>query len=767
MTDKVNRPSSGTPPPFAGDEGVRSNMVDGALPVQMDGYERVDGPGETGLFDQHFNGVVFDRWQRFTVVPRDLRTWLTTQMLEMRNTFNYLVDLQENDINDDVKKWLIEKMESIETLVHDLQSPFFENGSLSLLGLERLQNLLFRVGHGSMLRVNINMTDANKLDPSGKLGTAYKNVVLKWLQREFGIRHVSQNPEGTSFLAINVGPHEISCSLRRFAHEIKLMLRTKAVQEQYDFDASLLKSFTPDATSMYMNLSTMGLEVGEILKNGDKQMILELQNQIITYIEESQRLLAVGTTLVEKEGPEKFGMTAMYGGLNLYNAADLPMFPDMSGYERLQTGLRIGIGYVPEAEYRSPMDEMVKFGSAPGKLAVHPRYAHNYGLLYEVAMKRFKGAVGSVAKASTMENKEQALSELREAVQWLTIIFTIAEIARKNARNNLFTKWIQPVQLHDGMDRLEYYFLEEVAMIESPRVHMIVAEIDSFKAFSNAYPVDETDSHFWNLFDQFIWVARSRSIDMPVMTQVGGDLIAVAVPTLDQNGRSVDISEFIARVQKRVAGVYGNKPFQDYAKVEVANGHGMRVERRPLWRVGEKIIPSVTQPEGGEPYRRTLSLTMVGTTIQKPQSALDIGGFFDIVTELAVRVDELKNANLPEKGRFSVISSEQLAMPIQEPQRLGFYVPKETRQQGEELKRFVEVSERELSGSWGEAWTQLPVDVRRHFIVNLSFYFTPQSQPVVTPAIAQAIFSRMSMPVPVLPQMPVTLTAILPLILPR
>jgi hypothetical protein len=763
MVDRIDKPSSSPPPPVSGDAIGQS----AAGPVVIDGFEPADEVGGPRYFEQNFNGVSFDRWQRFYAVPSDLRTWLTNQMMEVKNTFAFLTDLQAEDINEGMKAALSETVERLETIVHDLQSPLFENGSLSLLGLERLQNLLFRVGHGSMLRVNINMTDANKLDPSGRLGTAYKNVVLMWLQREFGIRHVSQNPEGTSFLAINVGPHEISCSLRRYAHEIKLMLQTKDVQKQYAFDPNLLKRFTPDATSMFMTLSTMGLEVDEILKSGNRQMVLDLQNQLITYIEESQRLLAVGTTLAEKEGPEKFGLTAIYGGLNVFDASDLPMFPEMQGYDRLQMGLRIGIGYVPTAEYRSPMDERITFQVAPGKLAFHPRYAHNYGLLYELAMTKFKTAVGEVQKASTRDEIEDSLVKLRESVEWLTIIFTIGEVARANARNHLFTKWIQPINLHDGTKKLEYYFLEDVAMMPEPNVNIVVAEIDSFKAFSNAYPVDETDSNFWNIFDQFVWVAKARDIDTPIMTQVGGDLIAVAIPTVDKHGKPVDPSEFMARVQKRMAGVYSNKPFQDYAKIEVSNGHGNRVERWPLWRVGDKIIPSMTQPAGGEPYRRTLSLTMVGTTVSTPRSALDISPFFDMITDLAVRVDELKNVSAPQKGQFRVISYEQLAMPIQQPQIMGFYVPLETRQQGEELKSFVDAAERQLASVWGAPWKALPVEVRRNFIVRLSSFFTPQTQPVLTPAVIEAIFSQMNLAVPILPIAPVILAPCLPSILPH
>jgi hypothetical protein len=109
--------------------------------------------------------------QSFAVSPL-LRTWLTTQMMDVEETLGFLINLKPDDLTPELKQKLREIDSHLEHIVHDLKSPYLDNGSLSLLGVERLQNLLFRVGRGSILRVNVNMTDANKLDPTGKLGTA-------------------------------------------------------------------------------------------------------------------------------------------------------------------------------------------------------------------------------------------------------------------------------------------------------------------------------------------------------------------------------------------------------------------------------------------------------------------------------------------------------------------------------------------------------------------------------------------------------------------
>ncbi len=701
-------------------------------------------------------------------VPPELRTWLTDRMMEVKNTLGLLTYFQEEGVTPEMKGQLAAIVDRLEVIVHDLQSPYFDNGSLSLLGLERSQNKLFRAGHSSMMRVNINMTDANKR--SQALGTAFKYVVLEWLQREFGIRSVSVNPEGTSFLVINVTPDEISCALRRFTQEIKLKLETEEIQKRYGFDSTLLDRFTPSSAAMVMDLTTEGFAITETLMTGDRRMIMDLQNKIITLIEDAQRLLAVGTTLIEKEGPEAFGMKAMFGGMSVFNAADLPMTPQMTGYDRLQMGLRIGLGYVPAAEYVSPLDDrMMIFPAADGKLTFHPRFAHNYGLLYALAMARLKDAVKKIQDAATPEQTEAALITLKDAVESFTIIFTIGEIARTNPRNRLFTKWIQNVELHDGTKKAEYYFLEEVSMMTGPNmhnVHMTVWEIDSFKAYSSVYPVDETDSNFWGIFDQFVWVAKERGIDPPVMTQMAGDLVAVAISTVDQQGRSVDLADFISRVQKRIAGVYGNKKFQDTRKVEVPNGHGNRVERQPLWLVGDEFVASWTQPPGSRPYLRTLSVSAVGATIPIPRTSLDIAPFFAIMDNLARRVDTLKDETSPQKGQYRIVSTEQTELQAEQApisSVTGYYIPREVSSHSAELVSFIARIDDELTEIWGEPWSSLSADVKRAFSVRLiAMMRGRQIRPVLDNNVAQQVFRQIGHAMPRIPQTQILLAPVLP-----
>lgn len=717
--------------------------------------------------DSSYASISFAGWRKFEAVPPQLRSWLTDSMMEVDGILKWIMGLNTGDLTPETLQKLAEVGDRLEEITHNIQSPYFDNGAQSMLGLERLQNLMFRVGHGTVLRVNINMSLANKLDPSGRLGTAFKYAVLQWLQKEFGMRHVSQNPEGTSFLAINVGPHEISCSLGRFAREIKYLLKRKEMQKQYDFDPNLLDYFVPQATSMFMNVNAMGFEVEEILKTQDKQMILGLQNQIITRIEESLKLLSVGTMLAEKD-PGSIGLQA---GLAVYNAADLPMFPGKLGYERLQHEFANGTAYVPSAQYHSPMDGREFFPSPDDKLTIHPRLAHNYGRLDHPiregdeggALQMLMNAIQTLKLAQTEDERSVALAVLRGAAEWYSIIFGIGDAARTNARNPIFTKWIQEVNLNDGTKRLDYYFLENVSMRPEANVHLIVAEVDSLRAFSLVHPADEMDSNFWAIWVQFMWEAKKRSIDPPALSQVGGDLIAIVLPVVDKKGNPVDIADYISHVQKRIVGLYSTKPFQDYAKVEIPNGMGKRVERWPLWIVGDKLVPSLTKPAGGRPYIRTLSISAVGTTIPTPSSPLDIGPFFSTVSDLAVRVDELKDRTAPKKGQYQIVSLEQITIAVT-PSVMGYFIPRETSSQSAQLLAFVSAIDEELVAGWGEPWSNLAGAVRRDFIVRLAAMMrTAQIQPILTNAVAQTIFQQMNRPVPALPHTEIILAPVLPI----
>jgi len=712
-------------------------------------------------------------WRRFLAIPPPLRTWLTTQMIYVEETLDFLKKLKPEDLTPEVKQQLVDIIWQLEVIVHDLQSPYLENGSLSLLGVERLQNLLFRVGAGSILRVNINMTDANKLDTSGRLGTAFKNMVLTWLQKEFGVRHVSLNPEGTSFLAINVGPHEISCSLSRFDREIKFLLMQEDVQKQYEFDPKRLADFNPLATSMFLKVTAEGLDVDEIVKTGDKQLILDLQRQMMTRIVHSLRLLAAGVTAVEKEGPEKFGLTAFAGGLSVFDGSQLPKFPGMAGFEKFQEYLSLGIGYYPAAEYHSHLDGDDQLVTADENLEIHPRKAHKYGWLDHQEREGDGGgasqvltkAINAVVAAQSQDEKEKALKALQDAVAQFAIISTIAEEAEANPRNRRLSKWIQEVRLHDGTKRLDSYFFEKIALRPESTIHIIVFEVDSFKAFLAAHPMDEADSNNWGITDQFFIVAKKRSLDPPIITQVGGDLFAAAEPPVDKSGRPVDLADYIPQILKRVAGVYQDKPFQDYAKVEVPNGNGKRVERWPLWRVGNDIVPSMTQPKGGKPFIRTLSISAVGTTIPRPRSSTHMKLFFNMINNMAKMVDDLKERVPPyRKGRFAVVSPEQL----QEPSPLaGYYVPKEARIEGARVADFEVMGDggevdQSLRAVWGDEWTRLPSEMRRNFIDRLSTMLHRERPHVLTHAMVRNIFSGMGHPMPRVPAMPIMLVSRIP-----
>lgn len=670
-------------------------------------------------------------WRRFLSVPPVLRTWLTNAMIYLENVTSFLFNLKAEDVTPGLQAQLGELSETIERLLHDFQSPYFDNASLSILGLERIQNTLFRAKRGTITRVNINMTDANKLDPTGNLGSAYKYSVLAWLQEQFGIRKVSINPEGTSFMVLDEMPHRLVDNLNRFSREVMQRLKLRIIQQMYQYDGSLLDKFEPKATAMFIDISADGLDIDETLETADRQLILDLQDRVIARIEHSLRILAVGTDIAEKD-PASIGLQA---GLAVYSAADLPLTPTKTGYEMFRHHRYLGQGYVPASVYWSPLVSLpfAPRGAPNETMWRRPRVGHEYGKIDHPprrgdaggALQQLQDVLRRISQAKTTEEIEIALNYLEAAVGNFGHILNLGDLARANPRNPALIKYVQQVKFHDRTRQTESYFLENVALSPESDVHLALVEIDSFKAFSSRYPVDEEDRNFWGIFDQFFWMAKRMSIRPPLVSQVAGDLIAVAVPTKNLKGEDVDIGDFIKQVQQRVRNVYGDKPFQDMAKTMVPNGHNgiQKVVRKPLWICDGQIVASNTQPEGGEPYMRTLTISAVGTTISTPRTASDRIDFFRLIHSLASEVETLKEETSPAKDAHRImdadgmIASRQLSITgfaemRKETDKPPVFLPSETSHMDYNRLVLMEAMDGQMEVAVGDTWKNIPPDAK-------------------------------------------------------
>jgi hypothetical protein len=685
-------------------------------------------------------------WRRMLQVDPSIRSWLSTAMIYIESTLHFLDHLTAEQITPELQTKIPHLSDMFEEIVHDLKSPYLDNGSLSLMSLERIQNLLFRDKRASMMRLHINMTDANKLDPSGNLGTAYKRAVLEWLQEEFGQRNISLNPEGSSFLAINVSRHAISCSVGRFDREIKYALRSPEIYERYGFDAKLIDDFAPSAKSMFMTIDTEGLHINEVLTSKDPDAILDLQAQIIGRIEESLRVLAVGTTLAERD-PASIGMAA---GASVYNHTDLPLIPGKAGYEVLKKNIELGLGYVPPSRYQS--SSSIGTPNIDEKFQRHPRYAHDFGRLDHPeradtpggALQILQRALLHLSSADSASEINRALEGLKEAMDLFELALDIGRMARSNPRNPAFIKWMQEIKLSDRSNLMDSYFIERVALRPEAQVHLVVMEIDSFKAFSTTYAVDETDSNFWGLFEPFFAEAKARGIDQPLITQVAGDLVALALPIVDADDRAVDINEFVTAAQQRVEKKYQDKPFHDMAKVKLRNGKGARIERQPLWQRGFAVFPSSTQPSNTDPFMNTLSVTAIATTAPTPRDADDMREWVRNINDIAKEIEALKESTAPNKGGYGFrpfAENDGLKPP---PEPMGSVYPA-----GSAVKidrradRFRASIERQLEEAWGEDWTTMPLPAQNSFIGGLQS--RAESSPgILTPDEVVDVMSQMS-----------------------
>ncbi len=768
MTDRIDKKP----------ESVRLMVVPGALPADRmpdSDPDRFISEGAPLPPDVSAQLALRQYWKQFNGIPPHVRTWLTHTMLYVEKAISFMEQLTEDALTPQMREKLPLLAETLDRIVYDLRSPYLDNMSLSLLGLERLQNQLIRSGSATIVRMNINMTDVNKIDLSGNLGTAFKQAVLEWLQWRFGLERVSVNPEGTSFLIVKEDSSSPSFEYDQFARQIRFRLEQRTMCERYRYSSELLARFVPDAAMFYFTVDAGHLKPRETVREGSRDAIMALHEEILKISERSLRLLAVGGGVLEKT-PAELGLES---GMRVYDANFL-LRPEIQSDEGFERKLELGLGYVPANVYISPAATAGDSGA--GIMVRHPRYGHDLGRLDHAcrpgdeggALQRALHALNTAARASTEPEKFAAVRRLRKAAEGLATALELGRRARLNPRNPLlFEKWMQTVHLHDASRIVDSYFIEQMALTRENRVHLAVVEIDSFKAFSSAYPIDETDSSFWGIFDVFADVAELMSMRRPIMSQVAGDLVAVAIPTIDREGVRVDLSTYMNAVQRLVRERYAGRPFHDCAKVKFMSTDGMRVERIPLWAVdefnaegrrSEKYMASPCLPSGGRPFMNTVSISWVGTTIHVPRTAKAVGELPKIVDDLATKVEAQKERSVPFKQISLVVPSAISLTPQPPPVLIGGLTPIGMMEPRPALQQLVHLIDQQFAAAWSpQVWDNFDPHVKAQFMNRVSerMHSLP---PIVTPEEVGEIFESVDEPAAdqVMPEFPTLFIPMLP-----
>jgi len=688
-------------------------------------------------------------WQRFLTVPPALRTWLTNTMIHIEMILQFLSNLTADELTPGLQAQLKGLSKSLGNMVTNFQSPYMNNGLDPLLEVQRLQDDIFREGGGEAARSTINMTDANSRDKSGELGDLFKNVIVNWLHDIYGRRQVSLNPEGTTFMVIDIPRHRVVDNASRQITEI--------IQGMEASGRTLPEGFVPRVVSMFMKFSEGDIDLTEltsdldqqrvqeigpvkaIVESKNKEKILALQQRIIAYIERSLRIMAVANTIAEKASEagnydliERIGIRLIQSGTLVFEAPDIGrLFEDPYFAEKY----RIGEGYVPATRYFSLPYELFGSGSneipfLAGPEDAHlsgalsylfrllPRHGHEYGRIDHLkrdddpggALQILQAALLAAADAQTRGEKEAAVEAIHAAIPAFAKILELGRSARANTRNEAVAKFEQPVILHDRTERIDSYFFENMALRPEENVHLAIIEVDDLKAFLKKYGVSESDAYFWTIPDAFIWAAGVMNIEMnpQFITQVGGDLMAIALPTVDKDGNPVDINKFMKKVRDWIYFTYSNMPFQAEGKVQVPNGGGTdRYDRIPLWRVSGKVLPFLNVPTGGAPYERTLTISAIGTTVRTPRTEEDRAHLREAIFNMGKIVQYLKGITAPNKDAYAFVPAENILKTP--PQAItGFNV--EERRGG---------LEGQLAGIWGDVWDRLSEGIRTYFVDQL------------------------------------------------
>ena len=145
-------------------------------------------------------------------------------------------------------------------------------------------------------------------------------------------------------------------------------------------------------------------------------------------------------------------------------------------------------------------------------------------------------------------------------------------------------------------------------------------------------------------------------------------------------------------------------------------------------------------PREGAPFLRTLSITAVASTINRPAQGEDSAMLTSHIDEMARRIEELKAARRLTKGGFALMEAPQQQRKIAIG---GFAAPREEAESGALASSFTRIVDDQLRTAWGEQWEQMDPQMRGRFFFHLAEE-APSLPPILMPDDVVGIFTRAS-----------------------
>lgn len=249
------------------------------------------------------------------------------------------------DFTPEVFSDLLRTKQKLVRIVADLQNLALDNGAIAAVHTERIQGQLFdrERDEVTVMRMHLNMTGANKADPSERLGNLFLEAVKLWLIRQFPGETVVQSPERTTFQAIVPPGIDLAEVFDNFSFAIKDVIfelnEQLPARERVSTDS--IDQFIPRAVATALPLSRRNLISYAIREEED----VDLYHDVLAAVGFPEAVIGAIRDMLRKDDGNRITrpLLRMYGAEYDKGVEMLASIDIATALRRLDTPLKLSL----------------------------------------------------------------------------------------------------------------------------------------------------------------------------------------------------------------------------------------------------------------------------------------------------------------------------------------------------------------------------------------------------------------------------------------
>jgi hypothetical protein len=598
-----------------------------------------------------------DRPDIYELVPGELLTAHTARLIRIKQLYEELMALAPADFADDARRAAIDGyVREFAELAHDVIDMYTEGGMLPSFAVNYLVRTAYAMEDASAVRMDFDVSRLNALDDTNALGDEFIPETGYWLNdsivsdaglfRLFGYSQpvAMRYPERTSFAVFGKngerGANFVECVLDKLQGFEGDMRGTLVGIQAAGFipPAVDVPNLRPRASVYHTTIRLKDFMNRYMRKHGLISPSQVPRHKIIEHVLGEMRRLAAEAVFLKAHMREKADIES---GFAVFEPSDLPA--DRSPLRvRLDEYKRRGIGTIPYGRFgfQDEKDPAVRAYLELPDVALNLRditspMLGNQDDSIERGEGRGGGAIEHVAHWTNRFLREPALAEnpmfmhlFQKEVNNLAILaLNMGEEARREFR---YTPTMKSTRRVRGQNA--DFFVEQIAMMNAlfekvgyDGVYydtLAMVEVDDGRAFGRAFHnTDRVDTKF-QIIKKLLFDIASEMGMLPPIVAAEGDQIRVAFSSRRMDGTAVDSEAYLRRYQSTVKDWYKKRGLVFQTDAKIYDGPAMY--RRPVWYDGgDTFVASDERPEGLDPFKKPVTVTVVWGKIQRPKTKED------------------------------------------------------------------------------------------------------------------------------------------------